>query len=188
MARRSRRARAAVAGLLLLSLSSCTYEILLGAAFVNGRLAFILAPGQQHGSPRCLGGFAVSSERGETVWEIARPEGKGVYCGSWLPLLYAEGPPGFESRIPAQRLRMEVAYVVEADYGAAEGAFVLHRAGTRISVENLDWHGSRADDARFAIRNWRQEQARRAGAKIRGPQNEIVEGPFQDLPLPAEQH
>jgi hypothetical protein len=178
-----------IAGLLLMSLGSCSYTAFVDAAFVNGRLGFVLRPGQRDQGTHCLFRLVVSSETGETVWEILRRHSKLDGCGPWLPQIYGRASPDLETLVPMQRLRMEVAYVLHAEaLDGIDGAFVLHRRGARISVENLDWNSERVANAEAAARSWQDARADRARENAQRPQNEIFEGPFQDRPLPAEQH
>src|SRR6185295_18966270 len=86
MARLSGPARATMAGLLLLSLSSCSYSIHVNAAFIDGHLGFVLAPGERDQRTNCLFRLVLSNEAGETVWGIERLEQSLDGCAPWLPL------------------------------------------------------------------------------------------------------
>jgi hypothetical protein len=187
MVRLEQAARVVAAGLLLLYLSSCSRFAFVDAAFVNGRLGFILAPGQPDRGTRCLFQLRISNEAGETVWEFQGPPRRLDSCEPWLPLLYRQAPPDMQTLVPAQRLRMEVAYILYGNDGdSIEGAFVLHRWSGRISVENLAWSSDRVANAQEAARHWQDEQSHRAFENAHRPENEF-EGPFEDRPLPPEQ-
>ena len=187
MAAARRRIRAGAAMLLLLALAACVLEVPLRAAFVGGRFGFVLGPGAPRNFFRCLDRMVVSDAAGETVWEIERVHPQLDNCGAWLPLLYGHAPAGMRTLVPPQRLRMDSVYVLQGWTGDnVEGAFVLHRAGRWVSVENLDPHGGAASAVAEAAAAWQRERHRRAFENAQRPQNEIVEGPFEDRPLPAE--
>lgn len=181
--------RATGGALLLLGLSACSHSVRVRAAFISGRFGFVLADGERPQGSHCLARLLLSNQAGETVWELERPEIRLDGCDPWLPLPYGSTPPGVRTLVAAPRLQMEIVYVLYAEaFDSVEGAFVLHRAGNRLSVENLDLRSDRVANAQEAARNWQGEQSDRAHDNAQRPQNEIFEGPFQDRPLPPEQH
>jgi hypothetical protein len=187
MARLSDIVRAGAIALFLLGLSGCSYDVRLQAAFINGHFGFVLAEGAHPERSRCLNELILSNDAGETIWEIQRPQSEFGECDSWLPLAYGSAPPGLRTLVAAHRLETERVYSLRGHaFNSIESAFVLHRAGASLSVENLDPHGHRAGAVAGAANYWQAEQDRRAFENAQRPEHQ--DGvPFADRPLPPEQ-
>ena len=132
--------RTAAAAMLFLASASCSYDFVVKAAFIDGRLAFVSERGAPQEPPWCLEDFAVGSQKGEIAWAIEdTPYGGDEKCAAGFPLLYGRVPPGAKASVAARPLRPRELYVITG-YGGDPyvGAFVLTRDGRRLSVENLD--------------------------------------------------
>lgn len=187
------RLRPALAALACAALASCGYNLPMRATFIDGGLAFVIASDASV-QPGCLHQVIVSAASGESVWEAegmpARP------CPAWTPLRYGLTPPGLALRVAPVRLRSGTLYVLSGyDGDTLHAAFRLHREGGRLRVENLPWTSPQVRHADIAAQDWRDARDRRlaearALAERRAQADEGAnEGrPFEDRPLPAEQH
>lgn len=185
--------RPALAALACAALASCSYDLPMRATFIDGVLAFVVAPDAPV-QPGCLYEIVVSRASGESVWEAegmpARP------CPAWTPLRYGLTPHGFALRAVPVRLRPDTLYLLSGSAGGTlHAAFRLHREGGRLRVENLPWTSPEVRHADIAAQDWRDARDRRLAeardrAERRAQANEEAnEGrPFDDRPLPAEQH
>jgi hypothetical protein len=186
----SRIVAAALVGLASLAITACSYTVRIRAAFINGRFGFLLADPERPRAAACLNRFLLADETGEIIWALQQPEGSVGECVAWLPLAYGSPPPGVREMVPARRsLHMETLYVLRGSaLGDIEGAFILHRNGRRISVENLDSRSERASAAAAIARGRQDEQDRRDYERTHPPPDDNLVGPFEDRPLPPEQH
>lgn len=190
MARTRSSARAAAAALFALGLVACSYSVKLSAVFVNGHIGFIPADAGGRSPGPCLSHLTLSNEAGETVWELHRPGYTPSACDPWLPLIYGTAPPGLRVLVaPQRRLQMDIVYVLRGyAFNGIEGAFILHRDGPRITVENIDRYSPRANAAAMAADNRQAEQYQREFDNAHQLTDHNFEGPFKDRPLPPEQH
>jgi|GEM_PF-4446336 len=157
--------KAAAAAILFLACASCSRDFAVKAAFIDGRLAFVLGDGAPREPPSCLEDLAVSDQRGGIAWAIDDvPYGGGEKCSAGFPLLYGQVPLGARETVPARPLRPSELYVISGFGGDPyKGAFALIRDGRRLSVENLDPDSPPALAARDRIDRRRNAAAGKGG-------------------------
>lgn len=105
------------------------------AVFIDGRLAFVDAEGEDHPS-WCWRGGVVIDDRLQPLWRFERsPSGK---CGPLFPLFYGRAPDN-GSGTDAVRLEPGRLYLLLGDATAeVEAAFAFSRAGKGLIVHNVD--------------------------------------------------
>jgi hypothetical protein len=146
--------------LLLPGLGSCQPpEIVVRAAFLGGKLAFVAAEGGEGGG-LCWKEGAVVDDRLRPAWRFTAP-GTGS-CGPLLPLFYGDPPEGSANAGPPRPLEPGRLYLVAGDATATvSGAFALSRSGRGLIVHNVDSDSPAAAELR---RRWRASLVAAPGA------------------------
>ena len=148
--------RALAASAAFLLLGSCQGpDIVVEAAFVGNRLAFVAADPGETGDGSCWNGALVVDDRLEPVWQTDSPA-DGT-CRWVLPLIYGRAPPGDSTLVAARRLEPGRLYLFLGDTSWLVAAFALSRAGDRTIVHNVDPESIPASDLR--VRYWRRHKA-----------------------------